>query len=69
MAVLLNRGKFYAITKPVEGSVAVQKSDKGRISSNVVGSDEETIIGIADEQITLYDGKVLSRVKNNLIIE
>ncbi len=70
MIVNLNKKKFYTIFKSDNGTIVVNGSEGGALSSNSIGQSTNTqnFISIADEQIVLHDGKNLKRIRDKLII-
>lgn len=71
MIVNLSKSKNYTISKKVDGGGVVVNAFSGNslITSTVTDKQQGVqSISFADEIITLYDGTILQRVKDNLIL-
>lgn len=54
------------------GTLKVDSSASGGITSTVIEQDEKQtsiLSAVVDEQVTLYDGKTLKRIRDNLTVE
>ena len=71
MIVNLIKSKNYTISKKADGGGVVVNAFSGNslITSTVTDKQQGVqSISFADEIITLYDGTILQRVKDNLIL-
>ncbi|MBQ7407809.1 MAG: hypothetical protein IJW13_00830 [Clostridia bacterium] len=70
MAITLSQNKFYTIAKLEGGQISVNSSNGSQVISQEIQSGKKgEAVAVADEQITLYNGKILKRIRDNLIIE
>ncbi len=73
MIINFNNKQINQIYYDDQGALKVDTAYPGGVSSTTVANDSEkqqkTVIAIVDEQIKLYDGKFLKRIRDNLIVE
>lgn len=70
MIINLSKNNNFSISGATAGGVTLNAFDGKALYSTQVDSvqGEKTVIGIADEIFTLYDGKILKRIKDNLYL-
>ena len=71
MIVNLSKNKNFAIKGVSGGKVTLNSSDGNFLFSSTVDKTESSreIVGFADQIVTLYDGKILKRIRDSIFIE
>lgn len=73
MAINFNKNQISQIYYGSDGQLKVDSSNASGVSCTTINSTDlkqsQTQIAVVDEQIKLYDGKYLKRIRDNLIIE
>lgn len=71
MIVNLSKNKNFTIQSISGGKVTVNSSDGNLLFSSTVDKAESSreVVAFADQMITLYDGKILKRIRDSIFIE
>ena len=70
MIINLSKNKNFSISSAGESGVVVNGFDGNTLYSTTVNETqtEKRAIGVADEIFTLYDGRILKRINDNLYL-
>lgn len=71
MIVNLSKNKNFAIKGVSGGKVTLNSSDGNFLFLSTVDKTESSreIVAFADQLVTLYDGKILKRIRDSIFIE
>lgn len=71
MIINLANKKFCTISRVDGSSVIVNSSNGSTLTTTTVSNsstNQSSEVAVADEQIQLYDGSILKRIRDNLIV-